>query len=109
MDERLEQKLNQDDFFKLFLEYKSRLEGTSRENMMFLVETFRKTKQIDNNIEKLELDLNNFFEKLDTKSKYIIQKDIEKIKANFITCSEKINLFFQSYYCNYYKIIYKSN
>ena len=66
---------------------------------MFLVETFRKTKKIDKNIEKLEFDLNNFFNGIGFKSKYIIQKDIEKMKKNFMTCSGKIHNFFQSYYC----------
>ena len=90
--------MSRDEFIKVFLEYKSRLEGTSRENMIFLIETFRKTKQIENDINKVENDLNLFFEGLETKSKFVIQKDIEKMKKNFLTCSNKIQDFFQSYY-----------
>lgn len=98
MEERLEIVLSQDEFIKVFLEYKSRLEGSSRENIMFLVETFRKTKQIEVNIDKVEQDLMNFFENLEMKSKFVIQKDIEKMKQNFIMCSQKIKHFFQTYY-----------
>jgi hypothetical protein len=97
-EERLESALVQDEFIKVFLEYKSRLQGTSRENILFLVETFRKTKQIELNIDKVEQDLMNFFENIETKTKFIIQKDIEKMKQNFIMCSQKIQNFFQTYY-----------
>ena len=97
-EERLETRISKDEFVNIYLEFKSRLEGNSRQNMMFLVETFRKTKQIELNIEKVEKDLNTFFENLETKSKFIIQKDIEKMKQNFLMCTNKINHFFQAYY-----------
>jgi hypothetical protein len=105
LEERLEVSLNRDEFIQVFLEFKSRLEGTSRENLMFLIETFRETKKIERDIDQVEQDLNNFFEGLERKSKYIIQKDIQKMKQNFFTCSEKIQNFFQSYYCNFKMIV----
>ena len=73
---------------------------------MFLIETFRETKKIERDIDQVEQDLNNFFDGLEKKSKYIIQKDIQKMNKNFLTCSEKIQKFFQSYYCKDWACIY---
>jgi GTPase involved in cell partitioning and DNA repair len=98
LEERLEPSISKDEFIKIFLEFKTRLEGSSRENLMFLIETFRETKKIERNIDQVENDLNKFFDGLESKTKYIIQKDIEKMKQNFLTCSQKIQDFFQSYY-----------
>ena len=66
--------------------------------MMFLIDMFRKTKQVERDIDRVEADLNKFFEKIETKTKFIIQKDIEKMKKNFLTCSDKLHDFFQAYY-----------
>ena len=100
LEDRMEENLSKLDFFKIFLEQKSRMEGSSRSNLMFLVENMRKSKQIESDINKVREDLEFFFDEMKFKTKYQIEKELVKMKCNIVSCSQKLNQFYFHYFGN---------
>ena len=85
------------EFAKLFLESKSCAEGTSRRNLLFLVETLKKNSHVQRKVEEVKDSFTEFEKGLLLLSKFQIHKNLVKIKKNILICGQEFSKYFQDY------------
>ena len=88
------------EFAKLFLESKSCAEGTSRRNLLFLVETLKNNSHVQRKVEEVKESFTEFEKGLLFLSKFQIHKNLVKIKKNILICGREFSKYFQDYLGN---------
>ena len=94
----MEGRMNKLDFFKLFLEQKSKMEGASRKNLIFLIETLRKLKQLEHDLQKISGNLDELFSKAETKTKNKIETEMKIVENQITKFYKRQKDFYQEYF-----------